>query len=193
MNKEDTIRLFRMTHEMLESDLGKIEKQFKIDLERESEPEFGKDEDYYPQFPESVRHEAASMAAHYEVFYCLEQSIRDLVRDKLAAEAGPNWWDTAVPETVKTNVEANVTRERDSGVTIRSTEKIDYTTFGELGDIVRANWIKFSDTFNSQKAFTKIMTNLNVLRGPIAHCCPLAEDEALRLRLTVRDWFRLME
>jgi hypothetical protein len=37
------------------------------------------------------------------------------------------------------------------------------------------------------------MANLNMLRGPIAHCSPLAEDEVLRLQLTVRDWFRLGE
>ena len=37
------------------------------------------------------------------------------------------------------------------------------------------------------------MTSLNMLRGPIAHCCPLADDEVLRLQLTVKDWFRLME
>lgn len=193
MSEADKIRLFRMTHQMIESDLDRVEKHFNVDLGRDLQPATGKDEEYYPQFTEAVRQEAAAMAAHYEVFYCLEQSIRDLVRDRLAAEVGSNWWDTAVPEPVKTNVDANITRERDSGVTMRSTEKIDYTTFGELGEIVRANWAAFIDTFNSQKAFTKIMTTLNVLRGPIAHCCPLAEDEALRLRLTVRDWFRVME
>lgn len=37
------------------------------------------------------------------------------------------------------------------------------------------------------------MTMLNSLRGPIAHCSPLADDEVVRLRLAVRDWFRLME
>ena len=37
------------------------------------------------------------------------------------------------------------------------------------------------------------MANLNTLRGPIAHCSMLAEDEIVRLRLSVRDWYRLME
>ena len=37
------------------------------------------------------------------------------------------------------------------------------------------------------------MTSLNQLRGPIAHCSPLAEDEVVRLELTVKDWSRLME
>ena len=84
-------------------------------------------------------------------------------------------------------------RELDSGVTPRSTQEIDYTTFGELGEIVRSNWSTFLGTFNSKKAFSKVMTNLNTLRGPIAHCSPLAEDEVVRLRLSLRDWFRLME
>jgi hypothetical protein len=33
---------------------------------------------------------------------------------------------------------------------------------------------------------------LNMLRGPIAHCCPVSDDEVLRLQLTVKDWFRLI-
>lgn len=37
------------------------------------------------------------------------------------------------------------------------------------------------------------MNSLNLLRGPIAHCSPLAEDEVVRLKLTLKDWFRLME
>ena len=78
-------------------------------------------------------------------------------------------------------------------MTMRSESEIDYTTFGELGEIVRNNWVDFGSTFSSEKAFTNIMTSLNILRGPIAHCCPLADDEVVRLRLAVKDWFRLME
>ena len=64
---------------------------------------------------------------------------------------------------------------------------------GELGEIVRAIWQTFSDTFNNEKAFSRVMSNLNLLRAPIVHCSPLADDEVVRLRLTVKDWFPLME
>ena len=43
------------------------------------------------------------------------------------------------------------------------------------------------------KAVEKVMSTLNTLRGPIAHRSPLAQDEIVRLKLAVRDWFRLME
>ena len=191
--REEDIKLFGMSHQMLERGLDGVEKIYAIDLGREHRTDEAKDEAYYPQFKEAIRREAASMAEHYEIFYCLEKSIRDLIREQLTAENGTSWWDTTVPQNVRTNATSNYQRELDSGVTMRSTEMIDYTTFGELGEIVRANWATFSDTFNSQKAFDKIMTSLNVLRGPIAHCCPLAEDEVVRLKLALKDWFRLME
>lgn len=104
-----------------------------------------------------------------------------------------NWWDLKVREEIRKNVETNIKREAESGFTERSELKIDYTTFGELTSIVQDNWDAFSALFKNPKAFSKIMTSLNQLRGPMAHCCPLAEDEVVRLNLAVKDWFRLME
>jgi HEPN superfamily Swt1-like protein len=142
-------------------------------------------------FDEKVFREAKSMAQHYMTFYCLERSARDIVVGKLEAIHGGQWWASNVPQAIQTNVAQNMQREIDAGVTARSDQEIDYTTFGELGEIVKANWADFGDIFRSVKAFTKIMTNLNVLRAPIAHCSRLSEDEILRLELTVKDWIRI--
>jgi hypothetical protein len=193
MKVEDAVKLFGMTHQLIESDLVAVEKRFSIDLGcNSSDGSTLRDEDYFPQFEERVRKQAATMSRHFEVFYCLENSLRQTIRAKLTDDFGANWWDEAVPEAVKKNAEDNMKRELESGVTMRSTDALDYTTFGELGEIVRGKWENFSDTFNSKGAFNKIMASLNTLRAPIAHCCPLAEDEVERLRLTLRDWFRLM-
>jgi len=191
MSVEDRIKLFAMSAQMAERDLDAVEISFGTDLGREPRRD-DKDDEYYPQFSEVVRREAAAMAQHYEIFYALEKSMRTLVSEKMVAEVGTAWWETAVPEPVKLNVQKNMDRERESGITMRSADRLDYTTFGELGDIVRANWQRFSDTFNSEKAFSKVMAVLNLLRGPIAHCSTLAEDEVVRLRLAMADWFRLM-
>lgn len=191
MKIEDRIKLFGMSHSLVERDLDKVESAFKLDLGRIDEDV--SDEDYYPQFDHALRVQASEMGDHYQLFYCLETSIRNLVADTLRATHGEAWWDKCVKEPINSNARSNIQREIDSGVTSRSEREIDYTTFGELGGIVRGNWENFDTIFSSQKAFNKIMTSLNQLRGPIAHCCPLAEDEVVRLRLTVRDWFRLME
>jgi hypothetical protein len=142
-------------------------------------------------FDQKIYYEAQNMAQYYTIFYCLERSVRDIVVEKLKAIHGGNWWETKVPETIQKNVKENMQRELDAGVSIRSDQEIDYTTFGELGEIVKANWADFGDIFKSVKAFTKIMTSLNILRGPIAHCCSLSEDEVDRLNLVVRDWMRI--
>ena len=182
-----------MSHLLVERELDRVEETLNIDLHRNMGRLHDRDDSYYPQFSEQVRREAAQMAAHYEIFYCLEKSIRDLICERLEAEHGATWWNSVVPQILRDNVAKNIQREAEFGVTVRSTREIDYTTFGELGEIVRANWQTFSDTFNNEKAFTKIMGSLNLLRGPIAQCSPLAEDEVARLRLTLKDWFRLME
>ncbi|WP_074410337.1 Swt1 family HEPN domain-containing protein [Aquimarina megaterium] len=193
MDKLDRIKLFSLANSMTELHLDKVEDRFDLNLERNPKEEVQK-KDFYLQFAADFRKEAKSMAEHYEVFYCLEKSIRGLILEQMSDKYGTTWWDTEVKEAIRLNVDKNMKREEDSGFTIRSDEKIDYTTFGELSQIVTNNWVAFEELFKrGQRSFQKIMTSLNQLRGPIAHCSPLAEDEVVRLELTVKDWFRLME
>jgi hypothetical protein len=147
---------------------------------------------YYPQFEQEVRKEAAQMAQHYELFYCLEQSIRKLITETLEEAEGGNWWDTKVNPDIQKYVADLQKGELDNGITPRSERAIDYTTFGHLSVIITSNWALFATIFKSQTAVRKIMASLNLLRGPIAHCCPLSDDEIDRLDLAVRDWFRMM-
>lgn len=152
------------------------------------------DESYYPQIESEIRAEAASMAPQYEVFYSLETTIRTLISDSLEATEGDQWWSSArTPAQIKRDAESRRQREIDTGMTPRSQEPLDFTTFGELSEIIKTNWDVFGAIFSSVKAVERVMASLNTLRGPIAHCSPLAEDEVVRLRLSVRDWFRLME
>lgn len=186
------IKAFAMTNQLIEADLDRIERDFSVDLGRRriSEPEG--DTDYFPQFDEALRREAAEMAEHYEVFYALERSIRQVIEETFEDHAG-TWWDDCVPEKIRAEVNKRIQKEIDSGITLRSNNPIDYTTFGELGEIIKSNWDRFGSIFNSPKAVEKVMANLNLLRNPIAHSTPLAGDEVLRLQLSLRDWFRLME
>lgn len=189
---ESKVKLFTLANSLTENILDKVEKEHEIDLGRKT-PVEAKRKDYYLQFNSSFRQEAKEMAEHYEVFYCLEKSIRNLVMQLMFEKYGDNWWNDKVKPDIQKNVDDNIKREEESGFTQRSEQKIDYTTFGELSQIVNANWEAFADLFRNQRAFQKIMSNLNQLRGPIAHCCPLAADEIVRLEITVKDWFRLME
>ncbi|MYN25933.1 Swt1 family HEPN domain-containing protein [Duganella levis] len=199
MNKHilNRIKAFGMTNQLLSEDLGRIGRAHNIELGHTpvtpSAPEV--DAVYYPQFDAAVRIEASSMSKHYEIFYALEKTIRALVAETIeATEKRDDWWSSSrVPTVIQVEVKSRIQKELDAGVTRRSLDELDYTTFGELSVIIVSNWDIFGSLFTSKKALEKIISSLNALRNPIAHCSPLAEDEVLRLQLTVRDWFRLME
>lgn len=194
----DHLKVFHLNRSLLHADLRRLEDLYQIHvLAYDAAATGDRDETFYPQFPESLRNSAREMAQHYEIFYCLENFIRDLVVEKLEGAHGPDWWAVdqpkpVVPQVVKDNVAKNQLREQDAGVTPRSPDLIDYTTFGELSTIIEANWDTFGDMFNSRKGLVSVLSRLNLLRGPIAHCSELSEDEVVRLRLTLGDWFRLM-
>jgi hypothetical protein len=178
---------------LLTEELKGLEQQFNIELGHAARSATQSPVEYYPQFEQAVRSEAAQMSGHYELFYCLEQSIRKLISETLQEAEGASWWDSGrVPPNIVQEVKDRTQKELDSGVTRRSDAAIDYTTFGELSVIITSNWNLFGTIFSSRRAVERVMSNLNVLRGPIAHCCPISEDEITRLRLTVKDWFRMI-
>jgi hypothetical protein len=193
MKRDDALKLFGLNNLAIEADLRRIEQEKDLNLGRKKRDEQKLEEAYYPQFPERLRTEAAQMAAHYAIFYCLENSIRELVVKRLQEVHGDQWWNTSVPEVVRVNAEKNQKKELATGITPRSDELIDYSNFGELGEIIKSNWNIFGDMFRDIRGLERVLGSLNTLRAPIAHCKSLAEDEVVRLHLSLRDWFRQME
>jgi hypothetical protein len=188
------VKQFMMTNMLIEHNLDQVEHRFGLNLGRKSRDKASElDKSYYPQIEQKFRSEAARMAPHYEVFYSLEKTIRQFISDALAAEGDSDWWAKKVPQNLQTDVENRRQREVNTGMTVRSEDLLDFTTFGELGEIIKSNWDIFGGMLSSRKAVERVMSSLNSLRGPIAHCSALAEDEVVRLHLSVRDWFRLMD
>lgn len=190
------LKSFGMTNQMVTEELQQVGLKYSVDLGH-IPPSQSVEDIYYPQFEMAVRAEAGMMSKHYEVFYCLEKSIRTLVSETIQeVEKIEDWWTSArISPDIKKEVTSRIQKEIDAGITRRSMDELDYTTFGELSEIITSNWDIFGGLFSnsSQKAVRKVMTSLNALRNPIAHCSPLAKDEILRLQLTVQDWFRSME
>lgn len=192
-NVDDFVRSFGMSGYLITEELKKVEQQFGIELGHTRNLEDASAVQYYPQFEQEVRAEAAEMSQHYELIYCLEQSIRKLITETLHDAVGADWWNSGkIPEEIHKQVGASVQREAESGMTRRSDALLDYTTFGELSVIITSNWDLFKTILKNQRAVTRVLNNLNLLRGPVAHCCPISQDEIERLRLSVKDWFRMI-
>ena len=192
-SKDDYLRSFGMSGLLVSDELRQVEQTFTVNLGHLPPTDAASSVAFYPQFEQSVRHEAAEMSDHYEVFYCLEQAIRKLIVETLEEAEGADWWNSArTPSDIKSDVAHLVKKEQENGITQRSERLIDYTTFGQLSVIITSNWLLFEPILKNRRGVERVMASLNLLRGPIAHCCPMQEDEVDRLRLAVKDWFRMI-
>ena len=193
---DHSTQYFGLNNLSIEAEIRKVEKKFDISLgPTHSVSQAGEeatDRVYYPQFSERIRGEAERMAGSYILFYSLENAIRDLIVDVMQDSRGADWWDqpNVVPDVVLKNAKSNRKKEEGTGVTLRSDRMIDYTNFGELGEIIKSNWDCFQDIFRDRRAVERILANLNTLRASIAHSTAFSEDEETRLHLSLRDWFR---
>jgi hypothetical protein len=188
------VRAFGMSGLQISSSMSRIEHQFGIELGHDVTASKARRTADYEQFELALRREAARMSEFYEIFYCLENSIRKLVADILFEADGPDWWKGLRVDEKRIREPAALRRKKeiDSGITPRSERLIDYTTFGELSQLITDNWELFDPVFQSKTAVSNVSNQLNLLRGPIAHCNPTDEMEQERLNLAVRTWFRIM-
>lgn len=193
----DDIQLFVLKNAAITHDLRSVFQEAKIE-HRRSQLEIETDalvDDYLQQVDYEVQRDAERMSHFYKVFYILENEIRNFIEEALDVEKGKDWWNTSVPQAVRENAKKNQDREASEGLPPRSQRLIEYTTFGELGEIIKENWDAFSGIFSnaSKNRVLRVIARLNVARGPIAHCNFLPEEESIRLKLAVRDWYKLME
>jgi len=183
------LNLFGMRNLLLESDLAKLEK---AGIEIGHVSSIKKDEVVDIElFEQDIRIQARKMADFYVYYYCVENTVRRLISERLSEKYGASWWEQKVPDGVKTEVIARQQKEKDAVISIRSDDPMYYANFGELIDILNANWGDFSDTIRSKKAMQQVLSQFNMIRNVIAHSCDLNDDEIKRLELLVKDWQRI--
>ena len=191
------VQLFVLQCAVIAKERAKVEASLGL-TQNESDVEQAADaliRPYVDQVDFGIRSASTRMSEYYALFYQLENTIRNFIVETLEAEKGPEWWDDCVRDPVASNAASNQRKEMREGVAFRSQRLIDYTNFGELGEIIKTNWDTFGGIMSNVDvvAVEKVVKRLNGLRAPIAHCAGLEESEVVRLKLAIRDWFRLLE
>lgn len=142
-------------------------------------------------FSPRVMRDATTMSGIYVAFFCLENSVRDLISQRLLERKGTDWWNAAVPSKIRSAVEKLKEKEAKNRYhTQRSTSPIGYTMFGNLAQIIIANWEEFSDLFPDQAWVTSRFNDLEMSRNVIMHTGLLPQIEIDRIESIVRDWIR---
>ncbi len=174
---------------------GVVAKRALIDMEKEVGSAVVDTDSWRPReaslFPEALRREAARMARLYEVFYCVEQTVRALVRKGLQDEKGGIREGLIAPEPLK-DLRYRQEKEAQSGIAAKRSDLLDFATLGELGQIIDSNWDGiFKEFLEHRDAAKRLLASLNALRSPVAHSIPLPFAEANRLGVFLADWFKL--
>jgi hypothetical protein len=143
------------------------------------------------EFSASIRSSAMKALPAYLAFFCLENSARELVSDRLAENHGSSWWDTQVSNPIRDKVASRREQEGVKRWHIRRGEhEIYYTDFGDLRNIIQNNWPDFEDLFPDQNWVTSRLDEMESSRNVIAHSNVLDDRELSRIALYLQDWTR---
>ncbi|TFW05789.1 hypothetical protein E4K72_10870 [Oxalobacteraceae bacterium OM1] len=142
-------------------------------------------------FSPRIVYDAKKMASVFTAFFCLENSARELIAERLLSRKGAEWWNVAVPSKIRAAVEKLKEKEAVNRYhTARSSALIGYTLFGHLGQIIIANWDDFSDLFPEQHWVMSRFADLEMSRNIIMHTGTLPQIEVDRIESILRDWNR---
>jgi len=142
-------------------------------------------------FPTQIRLNAIKMSGVYMAFFAFENSVRDLIKERLSSSEhlGIKWWEKGVPKKIRDKV---VDRKKKDGKNKwhapRATDDIAYADFGDMSSIIIENWKHFEDIFPSQDWIKTRLSDLEQSRNALAHNNVLAERDINRISTYLEDW-----
>jgi Swt1-like HEPN len=144
------------------------------------------------QFSIAVRTAARRMARVYELLFCFENSVRELIEDRLKEAYGvEKWWADGVPEDIAGQAERLKAKEKQTpwhgprGGTL-----LAFVDFPVLARIITERWEQFEDLLGKPAWVESVFDEVNQSRRAIAHTGVLSQHDAERMELRVRDWLR---
>lgn len=142
------------------------------------------------QFGIQRRNDALEMARLYAVLHAFENEIRALVRETLEENTADDWWQTdAIPKKIRDKADARRrTALEDSWLEGAKDNNLEYVDFGDLSQIIIANWELFKDIIPSQSWLNQRMMELEKARNFVAHNRMLLPNEFQRIYMYVSDW-----
>jgi Swt1-like HEPN len=145
-------------------------------------------------FSESARAEAGFMGDVYELLYCLENSVRELIESTLREALGAEkWWEDGVSAQIRRAAE----KRRDDDAKARwhgprGASLLSYVDFPHYADIILVMWEHFEPLLGDESWVRYYFEELNRTRRALAHTGRLTEADVERMEVRVRDWLRVV-
>jgi len=147
------------------------------------------DEISLDDFSVAIRVQAVKMATIYQAFFCFENSVRELVEQRLSENLGDGWWEQGTTAPIRKKVSDRKAKEAANRVhSPRGESDIAYADFGDLSLMITNNWPLFEDLFPDQDWLRTRLSDLELSRNVMAHNGVLNGREITRITLYLKDW-----
>lgn len=135
------------------------------------------------------RRAARRMGRVYELLYCFENSVRELIETTLRDELADRWWDDGVASQIRGRADSR--RRADEAARWhgpRGQSPLNFVDFPELGKIITERWDDFEDLLGDKSWVERYFDDMNQSRRAIGHTGELSEHAVERMELFVREW-----
>lgn len=142
-------------------------------------------------FSPIVWQQAMQMSSVYIILFCIENTLRNFVIERLSEQRGLDWWDNCVPNKIKESAKKlKASEEKTKYHSTRGDSLIQYTMLDNLAQIVISNWEEFSDIIPNQAWIVSRMDDLTTCRNVVMHTGVLPDYEIERIESIARDFIR---
>lgn len=140
-------------------------------------------------FSPIIWQQALEMSSVYSLIYCIENTLRNFVVDRLSERVGLDWWDKCVSKKIKDAAQKlKTSEEKNKYHSSRGDSLIQYTMMDNIAQIIIGNWDEFSDIVPNQAWIVSRMDDLTMCRNVIAHTGVLPQYEIERIESIARDF-----
>ncbi|MGZ9583195.1 Swt1 family HEPN domain-containing protein [Paenibacillus marinisediminis] len=135
--------------------------------------------------------QAMQMSSVYTLLFCVENTLRNFIVERLAEQKGLDWWEECVPKRIKdAGDKLKTAEEKNKYHSTRGDSLIHYTMLDNLAQIIVNNWDEFSDIIPNQAWIVSRMDDLTMCRNVIMHTGVLPQYEIERIESIARDFIR---
>jgi hypothetical protein len=141
-------------------------------------------------FSADERAAARRMGRVYELLYCFENSVRELIETTLRDELGADrWWEDGVEATIRGKAERRQKDdERARWHGPRGGSLLNFVDFPELASIIIGRWGKFEDLLGDKDWVERYFDQMNRSRRAVGHSGSMNEHAVARMELFVEEW-----
>jgi hypothetical protein len=134
---------------------------------------------------------AKAMAVVYTAIAAFENSVRSLIVKTLIEKFKEEWWEKGVAKGIRERAEKRLKDEEQvKWHAQRGNDPINYTTFGDLKNVMQNNWDCYEDLIVSLPWVSGIFDVVERSRNVIMHSGTLEREDIERLGVNIRDWIK---